>query len=124
VAEASKAARALPLSGKRVADFGTDITVDDYLGGKSLAYYYYYYLFFLIRRCVAGSDEGQLAMVAPGAETATAAIVPRTRGEALGAGGEVSALAVVRDEASAATRRLKGVTEALSQATEALSQVR
>jgi hypothetical protein len=55
VAEASKAARALPLSGKRVADFGTDITVDDYLGGKSLAYYYYYYyycyyyIFFLIR---------------------------------------------------------------------------
>jgi hypothetical protein len=46
VAEASKAARALPLSGKRVADFGTDITVDDYLGGKSLAYYYYYYYIF------------------------------------------------------------------------------
>jgi hypothetical protein len=116
VAEASKVARALPLSGKRVADFGTDITVDDYLGGKSLACYYYIYIYiFLIRRCVAGSDEGQLAMVAPGAETATAAIVPRTRGEALGAGGEVSALAVVKDEASAATRRLKGVTEALSQ---------
>jgi hypothetical protein len=47
VAEASKAARALPLSGKRVADFGTDITVDDYLGGKPLAYYLL--LFFLIR---------------------------------------------------------------------------
>ena len=46
VAEASKAAQALPLSGKRVADFGTDITVDDYLGGKSLAYHCYY--FFLI----------------------------------------------------------------------------
>jgi hypothetical protein len=43
VAEASKVARALPLSGKRVADFGTDITVDDYLGGKPLAYYYYYF---------------------------------------------------------------------------------
>jgi hypothetical protein len=125
VAEASKAARALPLSGKRVADFGTEISVDDYLGGKSLAYYYYYYyLFFLIRRCVAGLDKGQLAMAAPGAETATAAMVPRARGEALGAGSEVSALAVVRDEASAVTRRLKGVTEALSQATEALSQVR
>ena len=41
VAEASKAARALPLSGKRVADFGTDITVDDYLGGKSLAFFLY-----------------------------------------------------------------------------------
>jgi hypothetical protein len=48
VAEASKAARALPLSGKRVADFGTDITVDDYLGGKSLAYYYYYYCYIYI----------------------------------------------------------------------------
>jgi hypothetical protein len=44
--------------------------------------------------------------------------------KSLGAGGEVSALAVVRDEAGAATHRLKGVTEALSQATEALSQVR
>jgi hypothetical protein len=50
VAEASKAARALSLSGKRVADFGTDITVDDYLGGKSLAYYYYLFIYlFLIR---------------------------------------------------------------------------
>jgi hypothetical protein len=37
VAEVAKAARALPLSGKRVADFATDISVDDYLGGKSLA---------------------------------------------------------------------------------------
>jgi hypothetical protein len=34
VAEASKAARTLPPPGKRVADFGTDISVDDYLGGK------------------------------------------------------------------------------------------
>jgi hypothetical protein len=108
VAEAAKAARALPSAGKRVADFATDICVEDYLGGKSLA-------FFLIRWCVAGSGEGQLAMVAPAAAIATAAIVPKARGEALGSGGEVSALAVVRDEAGAATRRLKGVTEALSQ---------
>jgi hypothetical protein len=69
-------------------------------------------------------DEGQLAIVAPGAAIATAAVVSKARAEALGAGGEVSALAVVRDEAGVATRRLKGVTEALSQATEALSQVR
>jgi hypothetical protein len=60
-------------------------------------------------------DEGQLAIVAPAAATTTAAIVPKARGEALGAGGEVSALAVVRDEAAAATHRLKEVTEALSQ---------
>jgi hypothetical protein len=45
VAEASKAARALPLSGKRVANFGSDITVDDYLGGESLVYCYYFILF-------------------------------------------------------------------------------
>jgi hypothetical protein len=32
VAEAAKAARTLPPPGKRVADFGTDISVDDYLG--------------------------------------------------------------------------------------------
>jgi hypothetical protein len=36
----------------------------------------------------------------------------------------VSALTLVRDEAGVATRRLRGVTEALNQATEALSQVR
>jgi hypothetical protein len=43
VAEVAKAARALPLLGKRVADFGTDINVDDYFGGKSLARFFYYY---------------------------------------------------------------------------------
>jgi hypothetical protein len=40
VAEVARAARALPLSGKRVADFSTDINVDDYLGGKSLAFFF------------------------------------------------------------------------------------
>jgi hypothetical protein len=43
VPEVAKAARGLPSPGKRVADFATDISVDDYLGGKSLA------RFFLIR---------------------------------------------------------------------------
>jgi hypothetical protein len=37
VPEATKAARVLPSSGKRVADLATDISVDDYLGGKPLA---------------------------------------------------------------------------------------
>jgi len=60
----------------------------------------------------------------PGAAIATAAPAPKAGGETLGAGGEVSALALVRDEAGVATRRLKGATEALSRATEALSQVR
>jgi hypothetical protein len=47
VAEVAKAARALPLSGKRVADFATDISVDDYLGGKSLLYIYIYFNLFV-----------------------------------------------------------------------------
>jgi hypothetical protein len=44
VAEAAKAARTLPPPGKRVADFGTEINMDDYLGGKSI--YIYIYIFF------------------------------------------------------------------------------
>jgi hypothetical protein len=54
-------------------------------------------------------------VVVPAAAIATAALSSKARGGGLGAGGEVSALALVRDEAGAATRRLKGVTEALSQ---------
>jgi hypothetical protein len=34
-------ARELPPPGKRIADFGTDISVDDYLTGKSLARFFY-----------------------------------------------------------------------------------
>jgi hypothetical protein len=37
VPEVAKAARALPSASKRIADFATDISVEDYLGGKSLA---------------------------------------------------------------------------------------
>jgi hypothetical protein len=36
VAEAAKSARGLPPPGKRVADFATDISVEDYLVGKAL----------------------------------------------------------------------------------------
>jgi hypothetical protein len=49
VPEIAKAARTLPSSGKRIADFATDISVEDYLGGKSLAHFFYYSL---IRRRV------------------------------------------------------------------------
>jgi hypothetical protein len=48
VAEASKAARTSLPPGKRVADFGTDINVDDYLGGKSLAIYMYIYIYIFV----------------------------------------------------------------------------
>jgi hypothetical protein len=118
VSEVAKAARALPSAGKRVADFATDISVEDYLGGKSLAPLSFSFLLLLllfIRRYVAGSDEGQLAIVAPAAATTTAAVAPKAKGGALGAGGEVAALAAVRDEAGAASHRLKEVVESLSQ---------
>jgi hypothetical protein len=38
--EVAKAARGLPSPGKRVADFATDISVDDYLGGKPLGRFF------------------------------------------------------------------------------------
>jgi hypothetical protein len=41
VPEAAKAARVLSSAGKRVADFATDISVDDYLGGKSLTRFFH-----------------------------------------------------------------------------------
>jgi hypothetical protein len=41
VPEAVKAARGLPPPGKRVADFATDISVEDYLVGKSLAHLFF-----------------------------------------------------------------------------------
>jgi hypothetical protein len=42
VAEVAKAARALPSSGKHVANFATDISVHDYLGGKPLAWFLFF----------------------------------------------------------------------------------
>jgi hypothetical protein len=66
VAEVAKAARALPLSGKRVADFVTDISVDDYLGGKSLALFIYLYMYICIiyiyifnRNLFVGTSQGR-----------------------------------------------------------------
>jgi hypothetical protein len=54
VPEAVKAARGLPPPGKRVADFTTDISVDDYLVGKPLARFSFLSFFcnLLIRRRV------------------------------------------------------------------------
>jgi hypothetical protein len=41
--------------------------------------------------------------------------MPKAKGGALSAGGEMSALAAVRDEAGAVSRRLEEMKEALSQ---------
>jgi hypothetical protein len=42
-------------------------------------------------------------------------MVPRVKGSALGAGGEIPALTAVRDEAGAVSRRLRELKGALSQ---------
>jgi hypothetical protein len=85
-------ARELPPPGKRVADFATDISVDDYLVGKSLARF-----FNLLIRCRVGRRP--------------TCCCSACRGE-ISVGGEIPALTAVRDEAGAVSRRLK---EALSQ---------
>jgi hypothetical protein len=55
VPEAAKAARELPPPGKRVTDFATDISVDEYLVGKSLARFYFLSFFCdLLIRCRVG----------------------------------------------------------------------
>jgi hypothetical protein len=41
VPEAVKAVRGLPPPGKRVTDFATDISVEDYLFGKALAHLFF-----------------------------------------------------------------------------------
>jgi hypothetical protein len=58
-AEAAKA-RELPPPGKRIADFGTDISVDDYLTGKSLTLFFLFFCFFvfLMRRRIGRGATG------------------------------------------------------------------
>jgi hypothetical protein len=58
-----------------------------------------------------GSGEGQLAVVPP----AVATTVPGAKGSALSAGGEISALTVVTDEAGVVSHRLREPSQRLSQ---------
>jgi hypothetical protein len=48
---------------------------------------------------VAGSGEGQLVVVPPAVATTVSAAVPGAKGSALSAGGEISALTAVKEEA-------------------------
>jgi hypothetical protein len=52
-------ARELPPLGKRVADFATEISVDDYLVGKSLARVFF---FFLTVDALQGRAKGNLLL--------------------------------------------------------------
>jgi hypothetical protein len=104
--------RELPSPGKRVADFGTNISVDDYLVGK--------HIYFFDRWCVAGSGEGQMVVVPPMVATTASTAVVGVKGDAFCASGEISSAAAVKDEAGTMSRRLREASQQLSQQ---LSQV-
>jgi hypothetical protein len=101
-------ARELPPPGKRVADFATDISVEDYLVGKPLVRVFFN---LLIRRRVG---RGPTCCCSARRGDRGGSVVPGAKGSALSAGGEIPALTAIRDEAGAVSHRLK----------EALSQVR
>jgi hypothetical protein len=107
--EAAKV-RELPSPGKRVADFGTNISVVDYFVGK----------FFFDRWYVAGSGEGQMVVVPPAVATTASTAVVGVKGGSFYASGEISSAAAVKDEAGTMSRRLREASQQLSQQ---LSQV-
>jgi hypothetical protein len=107
--EAAKV-RELPSPGKRVADFATNISVDDYFVGK----------FFFDRRYVAGSGEGQMVVVPPAVATTASTAVVGVKGGAFCVDDEISSAAAIKDEAGTMSRRLREASQQLSQQ---LSQV-
>jgi hypothetical protein len=102
--EAAKV-RELPSPGKRVADFGTNISVDDYFVGKCFFDWWY----------VAGSGEGQMVVVPPAVATTASTAVVEVKGGAFCASGEISLAAAVKDEAGTMSRRLREASQQLSQ---------
>jgi hypothetical protein len=110
----------LPPPRKRVADFGTNISVEDYLGGK----------FFFDWRRVAGSGEGQLVVVLPSVAATSPSAVVKAKGAmqdlwaAFCASGEILTAAAARDVAGTMSQRLREVSQQLSQqVTQQLKQV-
>jgi hypothetical protein len=101
--EAAKV-RELPSPGKRVADFSTNISVDDYFVGK----------FFFDQRYVAGSGEGQMVVVPPVVATTVSTAVVGAKGGAFYASGEISSAAAVKGEAGTMSRRLREASQQLS----------
>jgi hypothetical protein len=94
--------RELPSPGRRVADYGTNISVDDYFVGK----YIYIYIYFN-RWCVAGSGEGEMVVVPPAVPTTTSTVVAGVKGDAFCVSCEISSAAAVKDEAGTMSRRLR-----------------
>jgi hypothetical protein len=103
--EAAKV-RELPSPGKRVANFGMNISVDDYFVGKYVFFDSWY---------VAGSGEGQMVVVPPAVATTASTALVGAKGGAFCASGEISSAAAVKDEAGTMSRRLREASQQLSQ---------
>jgi hypothetical protein len=111
-----------PLSpARRIADFGTDISVDDYLVGKLKLL-----LIFLIDKVFnqyhgAGLGEGQLAVVPPPVVTTSPTAVVGAKGAARDpwatfcASGEILSAAAAKDVAGSMSQRLREASQQLSQ---------
>jgi hypothetical protein len=111
--EATKV-RELPSPWKRVADFGTNISMDDYFVG----------MFFFDWRYVAGSGEGQMVVVPPVVATTVSTAVVGAKGGTFCASGEISSAAAVKGEAGTMSCRLREASQQLSlQLSQQLSQV-
>jgi hypothetical protein len=101
----------LPSPGRRVADFGTNISVEDYLVGK----------FFFDWRYVAGSGEGQLVVVPPSVATTSPSAVVRAKGAAQDpwaafyASGEILTATAAKDVTGTMSQRLREVSQQLKQ---------
>eukprot|EP00267_Zea_mays_P043567 XP_020395669.1 vegetative cell wall protein gp1-like [Zea mays] len=71
----------------------------------------------VLRMSSVRSGEGQLAVVPPKVATTVSVVVPGAKGSALSAGGEVSVVAAVKDEAGTVSHQLREASLWLSQPT-------
>jgi hypothetical protein len=108
-----------PWPARRVADFGTDISVEGYLVGKLK-------LLFLLDEVFnqyhgAGLDEGQLAVVPPSVATTLPTAVVGAKGAARDpwatsyASGEILSAAAAKDVAGSISQRLREASQQLKQ---------
>jgi hypothetical protein len=114
-----------PLSpARRIADFGTDISVDDYLVGKLKLLFFMEKVFNQYHG--AGSGEGQLAVVPPPVVTTSPTVVVGAKGAAQDpwatfcVSDEILSAAAAKDVAGSMSQRLR---EALQQLSQQLKQV-